>query len=362
MRFLLLVLAVAGCDKSASAPQPKPPADAGVVAIDPTAKQNYTKLCAPCHAVDLKGGAADHAPSLINPTFLESASDDFLRRSIAVGRPGTSMGAYGSAMGGPLDDAAVAGLALYIRGHGPQPKPLAAIAKGDPARGAALYTEYCKTCHGDTTARGEAIHLANVQFQNMATDSFVRYAIEHGRPGTKMLAFGAVMKPPQIDDVVAHVRSFATAAAVTALLPEPTGKEPIVLNPTGKDPVWTPRDGRFIGVDAVAKALADGKRLAIIDARPPSEWRRVHVAGATSIPYHDTKRLAEVPKDVYAIAYCACPHHLSGIVVDELVKRGYKKALVLDEGINVWHQKGYPVTAAPGVTAPVSEPAIKPGP
>ena len=29
---------------------------------------------------------------------------------------------------------------------------------------------------------------------------------------------------------------------------------------------------------------------------------------------------------------------------------------MLDEGINVWHQKGYPVVAAPGVTAPPKEP------
>jgi cytochrome c oxidase cbb3-type subunit 3/ubiquinol-cytochrome c reductase cytochrome c subunit len=52
------------------------------------------------------------------------------------------------------------------------------------------------------------------------------------------------------------------------------------------------------------------------------------------------------------VAYCACPHHLSGVVVDELKKRGHQRALVLDEGINVWHQRGYPVVAAEGVTVP----------
>ena len=263
-------------------------------------------------------------------------------------------------MGGPLDDAEIAALALFTRGHGPQPKPLASVAKGDPARGAPLYTEYCKACHGDPTVRGEAIHLANVELQRMATDSFLRYAIERGRPGTKMLPFGTVMKPSQLDDVVAYVRSFASVAAAASLLPEPTGKEPIVLNPAGKDPVWTLRDKRFVGIDQVAKALAEGKRMAIIDARPPSEWRRVHVAGAVSIPYHEMTRLAEIPKGVSAIAYCACPHHLSDIVVDELIKRGHAKAYVLDEGINVWHQKKFPVVAAPGVTPPVVDPTIKP--
>jgi rhodanese-related sulfurtransferase len=123
--------------------------------------------------------------------------------------------------------------------------------------------------------------------------------------------------------------------------------------------VWQPRDGKFIGVDAVARALAEGRRMIIVDARPPSDWRRVHLAGAVSLPYHELGRLDEIMakhKDTYVVAYCACPHHLSGIVVDELAKRGHKKALVLDEGINVWHQKGYPVTAAPGVVPAALEP------
>jgi len=361
---LFLILAIAACDRSVGAPTPEPhksPAPPSDVPPPPprtvhAAKPTYDKLCAPCHGVDLKGYTADHAPSLVNPTFLESATDDFVRKSIVVGRPGTSMGAYGKAMGGPLDDAALDGIVDYIRQQGPPPKKLAAISKGDPARGAPVYTEYCKSCHGDATTRGEAIHLANLQFQKLATDSFIRYAIEKGRPGTKMLAFGPVMSPAQLDDLVAYTRALGTGAPTVSLLSSPTGKEPLVINPKGKDPIWKPRSDRFIGVDDVAKALAEGKRMVIIDARPPSEWMRVHLKGAISIPYHDMKRLDELPKDVYAIAYCACPHHLSGIVVDELAKRGHKKALVLDEGINVWHQRKYPVTAAEGVTIPVNEP------
>ncbi len=331
------------------------------VAGDP--KSIYVRLCAPCHGPEGKGYAADFAPSLVNPTFLESATDEFLRRSIVFGRPGTSMGAYGKALGGPLDDADVEKLVGWIREKGPKAKALPAFGSGDVVAGAALYTEYCKTCHGDTQKRGEAPHLANIQFLTIATDSFIRYAVELGRPGTKMNPFGTVMTAKQIDDVTAYVRTLAQGAPQPQLLPEPTGKEPLVINPKGKDPVWTPRDGKFIGVDAVAKALAEKRRMIIIDARPPSEWRRVHVEGAVSIPYHDPKRLDEVMdkyKDVYVIAYCACPHHLSGIVQEELVKRGHKKALILDEGINLWHQKGYPVTAAEGVKPPPAEPQNPP--
>jgi mono/diheme cytochrome c family protein/rhodanese-related sulfurtransferase len=316
------------------------------------AQANYTRLCAPCHADDGTGYRADHAPSLVNRTFLESATDEFLRRSIIWGRPGTSMGAYGKALGGPLDDAAVTGIVAWIRAKGPKARTLQTVGKGDAANGAKLYKDACQSCHGDAKTRGEAPHLANLQFLTVANDAFIKHAIVHGRPGTKMLAFGATMTDPQINDVVAYVRELAGGGPKFTPLPEPTGKEPLVLNPKGPDPVWKPREDRYIGVDEVAKALKAGKRMILIDARPPSEWRRVHLEGAVSIPYHDMKRLDEVPKGVYVIAYCACPHHLSGVVVDELRKRGHERALVLDEGINVWHQRGYPVTAAEGVTPP----------
>src|SRR5262249_54093489 len=145
----------------------------------------------------------------------------------------------------------------------------------------------CKTCHGDATTRGEGPHLANLQFLSAASDAFIKYAIAQGRPKTRMNAFGAVLTDEQLDDVVAYVRELNTATPPVTLLPEPTGKEPLFVNPKGPPPTWKPREDRYVGVDDVAAALKAGKRMVIIDARPPSEWRRVHVTGAVSIPYHD---------------------------------------------------------------------------
>jgi rhodanese-related sulfurtransferase len=211
----------------------------------------------------------------------------------------------------------------------------------------------------------------------VATAAFIRHAIANGRPGTKMEAFADKLSIAEIDGVVAFVRSFDNhGAPPVTLLPAPTGKEPLVINPSGAAPRFTLRadpcpptapdckpDQRFVSVDQVAKALAAKRRMVIIDARPPSEWMRAHAAGAVSIPYHDLKRLDELPKDgTWIIAYCACPHHLSGIVVDELRKRGYTHAVVLDEGITEWHRRGYPVVAAAGVTKPLPEPVRPPGP
>lgn len=352
VRWLFLVMLIAGCESGSAQPEPSPLRPLTPVVDHSAAKATYTKFCAPCHGGDLKGYVADHAPSLVNKTFLESATDQYIKQSIALGRPGTSMPAYTKARGGPLDDRQIDGIVDYIRSVTPTTAvTLAAVNAGDPARGEAIYKEYCKTCHGDTTVRGEALHLANQTFQRLATDPFIRYAVEKGRPGTKMLAFGGVLKPQQLDDVVAYVRALGKGQTVSQLLPPPTGKEPMVLNPKGKDPTFKIRDVKFVSVDEVARELAAGKKMIIIDARPPSDWMRVHIEGAISLPYHELPRLDAIPKDVAVLAYCACPHHLSGIVVDELIKKGHKKAYVLDEGINLWHQKKYPVVAAPGVVA-----------
>ena len=352
MRWLFLLLLI-GCESGSAKPEPSRNPPPGPVADHSAAKQTYDKFCAPCHGKDLKGYVADHAPSLITQTFLESAPDLYVNQSIGLGRPGTSMPAYSKTRGGPLEDKQIDSIVAYIRSVGNvQAIALAPVQKGEAARGSAIYNEYCKTCHGDAAVRGEALHLANIQFQRTATDPFIRYAIEKGRPGTKMLAFGGVLKPQQLDDVVAYVRALGTGQTVSNLLPAPTGKEPLVINPKGKEPAFKAiRGTKFVGVDEVARELAAGKKMIIIDARPPSDWMRAHIEGAVSIPYHELPRLDPIPKDVVVLAYCACPHHLSGIVVDELIKRGHKKAYVLDEGINLWHQKKYPIVAAPGVVA-----------
>ncbi|MEO7735302.1 MAG: c-type cytochrome, partial [Kofleriaceae bacterium] len=378
----------AGCTSGSANPAPGPAAEAhaprdasvdanlanlanlGRLAGEPL----YLTLCAPCHGVDRTGYAADHAPSLVSPTFLESASDGFVRRSIAFGRPGTSMAAYGKSRGGPLDGPAVERLVTFLRAAAPPTRSLPSVVGGDAAAGAVIYARTCFVCHGDAKTRGEAVSLANPQLLASASDAFLRYAVANGRPGTKMEPFAGKLGDTELDSVVRYVRTLGNGGAPPIeLLPEPTGKEPPVINPGGKTPKFTLRadpcppalpgqvstckpDPRFVSVEQVAKAYAAKQRMVIIDARPPSDWRNVHIAGAVSIPYHDLKRLDELPKDgTWIIAYCACPHHLSGIVVDELRKRGFAHAVVLDEGINEWHRRGLPVTAAAGVTKPLPE-------
>jgi rhodanese-related sulfurtransferase/cytochrome c553 len=269
---------------------------------------------------------------------------------------------YSRDIGGPLDRPAIDKIVLWLRSQGPKAMPLGTAATtGDATRGAVVYKRDCQKCHGDQSTRVNAVHLANAQFLVAASDAFIRYAIVMGRPGTPMESFQAKLSSQDIDDVVAYVRTLARPPQ-EAQLPAPTGKEPLVINPKGKDPAWKKlrsdpgsKDPRYVSVDEVKQALADKRRIIIVDARPPSDWMRVHITGAVSIPYHDMKRLDEVPQDVWVIAYCACPHHLSGVIVDALWNKGHKRALILDEGILEWHRRGYPVTAAPGTVPPPKE-------
>jgi cytochrome c oxidase cbb3-type subunit III len=373
--FVVLGLSVlVACDRGKTpAPQPQKPKDARTADADPAklaGQELYVTFCAACHGADAKGYKADNAPSLVNKTFLESADDDYIRRSIAAGRPGTSMAAYSAKVGGPLDDAAIDRITQFLRSQGPAAQKLPDSPLGDVAAGASLYALHCIKCHGDQNVRSSAVHLANGQFLATATDAFMRYAIINGRPGTPMEAFGGKLQPPEVDALVSFIRSYQKKGGdVIGSLPAPTGKEPLVINPTGKDPVWkklrkdaTNTVDRFVSVEEVNKAFAEKRKMVIIDARPASDWMRAHITGAVSIPYHETARLAEVPKDTWVIAYCACPHHLSGEVVDALIKLGHKKALVLDEGILEWHRRGYPVTAAPGVLPPPKEGGVQPAP
>lgn len=375
--FLSLFLLLLGCSsKAKTTVQDDASTDASVLprtaaeihALDGAVL--FSKLCAVCHGEDGTGYRADNAPSLVSKTYLESVSDVQLQRSIAEGRPGTAMAGYGVAMGGPLDAVAVAKLATWLRSKGPASAPLPPVTAGDAARGAPLYAANCERCHGTPAARGNAVHLFNPKFLEVSSDAFLQWAILHGRPGTPMVSWRANLTDPQIADVIAFVRSHDQNKPET-LLPPPTGKEPFVLNPSGKAPVFKLRadpcgpdpkckpDERYVSVEQVKEAFEEKRRMVLIDARPPSDWMRVHIPGAVPVPYHDMKRLSEIPKDgTWIIAYCACPHHLSGDVVNELRKRGYKHAVVLDEGILEWHRRGYPVVAGEGVRPPPKGPAM----
>jgi cytochrome c oxidase cbb3-type subunit 3 len=346
--ILVVTLLVAGCARRPAA------------APAPDGAQIYARLCATCHGPGRNGYASDNAPSLVTTTFLATAPEQFLRAAITRGRPGTAMPAYGRALGGPLAADEVDALVAFLRAGWPPPAALPpGPVAGNAARGSAIYQASCVRCHGTATQRSTAVHLANPVLLETASDSYLRYAIAEGRPPTSMVAWKQTLGAQQIDDVVAYVRSLAVAPPPPAMPgpPAPPRKGPLVINPRGRAPDFTLKEGLYVSIDQVKAALDGRRRLIIADARPPSDWLNLHITGAISAPYYDTKGLDDLPKDgTWIVAYCACPHHLSGVVIEELRRRGYPRTAVLDEGIFAWQQKKYPTVAAPGALPPPAPP------
>lgn len=131
---------------------------------------------------------------------------------------------------------------------------------------------------------------------------------------------------------------------------------PVVINPGGKHPEFTLRGDRYVSIEQVKDALEAKQRIVIIDARATSDWLTMHIPGSVSVPYYLFSRLDEMPRDgTWITAYCACPHHASGVVVDELRKRGFKRTAVLDEGILEWKKRAYP-TEGDGAAAAAAGP------
>ena len=92
--------------------------------------------------------------------------------------------------------------------------------------------------------------------------------------------------------------------------------------------------------------------MILLDARPPSDYVRYHIPGAIPSPYYEIENVkARLPRDgTWIVAYCGCPHAASGRVMDHLREEGFENTAVLDEGVLVWSQEGYPVVRgeAPG--------------
>jgi cytochrome c oxidase cbb3-type subunit III len=327
---------------------------------------NYRQYCQPCHGADLTGYAADNAPSLVSPTFRETAGDAFLRSAIERGRAGTAMAGYGRQFGGPLAPFEIDELIAFLRADTkPQrlaPKP----STGSPANGEQVYQANCQTCHGTLEQRATAVHLANPMFLETASDAFLRAAIVQGRPGTPMEAWGEKLSAQDIEDVLAYIRTLARPVplpppvVVRTMGSSTIGDTPIVINPEGEAPIFNLRDGDYVSVSELARAFQEKRRLVIVDARPVSDYLRMHIEGAISIPHFQMHDIDRVPNDgTWVITYCACPHHVSGIVMEEFRRRGFANTAVLDEGVFAWQTQGHPVVAAPG-QGPVAAPPPPP--
>ncbi|MDH3540219.1 MAG: cytochrome c [Acidimicrobiia bacterium] len=73
----------------------------------------FADNCAACHGADATGGTA---PALNSQQFLEAANDEQIAALIAVGVPGSQMGAYSLDFGGSLTLQQIEAITTYLRG------------------------------------------------------------------------------------------------------------------------------------------------------------------------------------------------------------------------------------------------------
>jgi mono/diheme cytochrome c family protein/rhodanese-related sulfurtransferase len=311
----------------------------------------YTKYCALCHGADREGYAADNAPSLRSHSLLTtSKGTNFMRYTIQYGRANTAMAGYLKRQGGPLEYIEIELLMqwLYEKSGAKEPIELPRDPiVGDEQVGSALYAQNCAVCHG---ASGEGISapaLGNPMLLATATDHFLRYAITEGRDGTPMVAFKDLLGEEKIDAIVAFLRSRASGWNIpersTVTVPTP---ENYIMNPNGKAPTFTLRENKYVSAVQVAQALKDSARMVMLDARSEVAWRQMHIPGSIPVPYYEEPEnfVNDLPNDsTWIVVYCACPHAASQRVVSTLNRHGFKRSVILDEGILVWAQMGFPV-------------------
>jgi len=181
----------------------------------------YAQHCAACHGSHGTGGVG---MPLALPDFLAAADNEYLRKTIRLGRPGRVMPAFRQ-----LSDTQVSAIVKHIRGWAPPGIPVpardATPVRGNAEHGKKLFAKYCSACHGHIGEGGQgtgvtfsrprelpvlAPALNNPGFLAAASDAMIKTTLMRGRRGTPMQSFlKQGLDERHIDDIVAYVRTFA---------------------------------------------------------------------------------------------------------------------------------------------------------
>ncbi|MGH7280165.1 MAG: rhodanese-like domain-containing protein, partial [Polyangiaceae bacterium] len=128
--------------------------------------------------------------------------------------------------------------------------------------------------------------------------------------------------------------------------PLPLG--PVPLNPKGPEPEGFRTAPGTTSADVIKRELDRGAKMAVLDARAPSDFMTEHIRGAVSVPFYDPDPyFSQLPKDAWLVCYCACPHAESGTLAKKLTAAGFTKVTVLDQGLGYWRSHKYPLESSP---------------
>jgi len=178
----------------------------------------YLENCAICHGSEGQGGMGI---PLSNNDFLRSASKDYLKHTIRLGRPNRIMPSFYW-----MSESDINEIIQYIDSWRSDPAPVweNTNIKADKLAGAVLYKEKCLACHGDKAlgGKGSGLHfsrpsgiaitppaLNNQGLLNSAPDAMLHFIITHGRKNTPMPSAKQLgLIDQDINDLVSYIRSF----------------------------------------------------------------------------------------------------------------------------------------------------------
>jgi rhodanese-related sulfurtransferase len=100
-----------------------------------------------------------------------------------------------------------------------------------------------------------------------------------------------------------------------------------------------------ISKEELLRRMEDGT-VVVVDARPFTEYRQGHIAGALSIPIGElTDRLNELPENRQIVAYCRGPYCVYADRAVQLLQSRGLAASRLEDGYPEWAAAGLPVAA-----------------
>ena len=187
----------------------------------------YSQNCAGCHGADGKLGPA---PPIGDPVYLALVDNNTLRQVISKGRPGTPMSAFAQSEGGMLTAKQVDAIVGGIRQRWGKPDvlqgvtapPYAARSAGNAQQGAAVFSTYCASCHGNNGTGSDKVGpIVNRQYLTLVTDQGLRTITIIGRPDFKAPDWrnnvpGHPMSDQEITDVVAWLAAQRPAGVTTS--------------------------------------------------------------------------------------------------------------------------------------------------
>ncbi len=178
----------------------------------------FAQNCASCHGDLGEGGpnptrAGDIIAPISTAEYLKTRDDRTLQAIIAQGQPNFGMSPFGSAFGGPLDDAQVAAIVAFMRAWEADPPvdlpPEVPDVPAAGASGAEIFSLLCTQCHGEEGEGGIGPNLKDEEWQDSRTDEEIFDAINVGHVGTSMVAWGEVLSTAQIEELVTAIRELA---------------------------------------------------------------------------------------------------------------------------------------------------------